>query len=287
MQRTLRSLYWSFWLGWQIETNWADPSLFVLYLLIKPLTGSLLLVFMYQAAFVATQGGVRPELLAFAYLGNAIYMLVGAVSAGMSGAVVSDREHYGMLKYIRITPISLQVYLVGRGLAGGLEGLVAALLTIGAGLLLPVGLWDGLRHQDIAWGWLLFYLLLGPPMLVSLGLILSGLVLNMARHGMFLSEGVGSALYLLCGAVFPLEVLPGWLQGVALMLPPTYLVEGVRRALLGPSSASHLLRTWQPAELTLALLGSTVVLGALAQVLFAWNESRARRLGRYDQTTGF
>jgi hypothetical protein len=64
-------------------------------------------------------------------------------------------------------------------------------------------------------------------------------------------------------------------------------VEGVRRALLGPSSASRLLQGWQPAELILALLASTVLLGGLAQVLFTWNERRARRLGRYDQTTGF
>src|SRR5262249_48791022 len=33
------SLRWSAWLGWQIDTNWATPWLFLLYVLIKPLAG--------------------------------------------------------------------------------------------------------------------------------------------------------------------------------------------------------------------------------------------------------
>ena len=56
----------------------------------------------------------------------------------------------------------------------------------------------------VAWGWLAFYLLTGTVMLLALGMILAGVVLNMARHGMFLSEALAGAMYLVCGVVFPL-----------------------------------------------------------------------------------
>jgi ABC-2 type transport system permease protein len=287
MRELFRTLRWSIWLGWQIQSNWTDPWLFAVYVVAKPLTGSLLLVFMFQAAVTASQGSTPPGMLAFSYLGNALYMLVGAIGFGMSGAVVADREHYGMLKYLRVSPIGLQSYLIGRGLAQGVEGSLGALITLAAGLALPLGLREAVRWGDVAWGWLLVYLLVGVGMLLALGLILSGAVLNMARHGMFLSEGVGGALYLLSGAVFPLSVLPPWLRSLGLMLPPTYWLEGVRRSVLGATDDDSPLSACSHAELALTLTASTLALTALAQVMFRWGERRAQRLGRFDQTTGY
>ena len=56
----------------------------------------------------------------------------------------------------------------------------------------------------------------------------------MSRNGMFLSEGVAGLVYLLSGVVFPLGVLPKWVQPISLCLPTTYWLEGMRRALMGP-----------------------------------------------------
>jgi ABC-2 type transport system permease protein len=287
MPRLLRSLRWSAWLGWQVESNWTDPWLFVVYIVAKPLAGSLLLVFMYQAARAAAPGQVPARLLPFAYFGNALYMLIGAVAFGMSAAVISDREHYGMLKYIRISPISLRHYLLGRGVAGGAQGFLGAVFTLAAGLLLPLGLWQALPERGVAWGWLLVYLALGVVMLLALGLILAGVVLNMARHGMFLSEGVGSILYLLSGAIFPVDRLPPWLQPISYVLPPTYWMEGMRRAALGPGAGMGALADWSHRQLALALLVGTVAMAVLARLVFGWCERRAQRLGRFDVTTGY
>ena len=49
------------WLGWQIESNWADPALFALYLIVKPITGSMVLVCMFFAARTVVQ--TPPEFL--------------------------------------------------------------------------------------------------------------------------------------------------------------------------------------------------------------------------------
>ncbi len=42
-----RSFRIAAWLGWQIESNWADPFLFAVYSLVKPLAGAAILVVMY------------------------------------------------------------------------------------------------------------------------------------------------------------------------------------------------------------------------------------------------
>src|SRR5436305_9390065 len=134
MHNPLRTLRWSAWLGWQVQSNWTDPWLFALYVVIKPLTGSLLLVCMYWAVTAAGSGATG--YLPFLYVSNACYLLVGAVAFRMTWAVISDREHYGMLKYVYMSPARLWNYLIGRGLAGSVEALAGALITLGIGLAL-------------------------------------------------------------------------------------------------------------------------------------------------------
>jgi ABC-2 type transport system permease protein len=280
-----RTLRWSGWLGWQIESNWANPWLFALYMMVKPLAGSLTLVCMYLAARAAATGHVAPGFLPFLYISSACFMVIGGATFGMSTAVVTDRESYGMLKFIRISPAPLRTYIIGRGLSKAAQSAVGASLTVAVGLLLFPELRAALGRHGVAWGWLLLYALIGVAMLVSLGLLLAGAVMNMARYGMFLSEGIAGLLYLLSGAVFPIEVLPPWLRPLSLALPPTYWLEGVRRALLGPGELGSELGAWGHGPLAVTLTASTLALAVVAHVFFRWSERRAWRLGRYDETS--
>jgi ABC-2 type transport system permease protein len=285
MREHLRTLRWSAWLGWQIQSNWTDPWLFAIYVVVKPVAASLLLICMYWAASRVTT--VPSGYLPFLYVSNACYLLVGAVSFRMTWAVITDREHYGMLKYVYVSPGALGSYLVGHGLAGALEAVPGVLVTLAIGLLLFPELRSAFAEHGVSWGWLLANLLLGTVMLLSLGLLLAGAVLNTARHGMFLSEGVSGILYLLSGTVFPLQVLPGWVQPLSLALPTTYWLEGMRRALIGRSTLPPPLDKIGLAEVGLLLAATTLVLAVIAVLFFRWGERRAWRLGKLDETTGF
>src|SRR5579871_1612017 len=121
-----RTLRMSAWLGWQIDSNWANPWLFVLYVLVKPLAGAMLLVCMYWSVCAAGVSAVTPGFLPFLYVSSACFMLVGGVAFGISHAVVTDRESYGMLKFIRISPARFRSYLLGRGLSRTLQSSVGA-----------------------------------------------------------------------------------------------------------------------------------------------------------------
>lgn len=290
----LRTLSWSTWLGWQVESNWANPWLFTLYLVVKPVTGSLMLVCMFYAADAAADAafgrGVPKEYLPYVYVSNACYALVGAVMFGMSSVVIADRESYRMLKYIFVSPAEFQTYFLGRGFAKAMEGVGGGVITILAGLALP-GIRNSLGFGNMDVGWLLVYLAVGFVMLWSAGMLLASAVLNMSRSSMFLSEGIAGVIYFLSGVVFPLSILPRWLQPVSACLPTTYWLEGMRRAILGPPPPDSPLGQspmagWTNWELLLAMVVSTLLLATAAQYFHRWSVRKAWRNGKIEETSG-
>ena len=285
MLARLRTLRLAAWLGWQLETNWASPWLFALYMLVKPVCGSLMLVCMVYAASAGFPGRVPVEFLPYMYVSNACYGLVCTVMFGLSYAVVRVREHYRMLKYIYISPAHFQTYFLGRGASRALEGTIGGLLNIVVGLALFAQVRAAV---DIDVPWLLVYMLIGAAMLWACGMLLAAACLNMSRNGMFLSEGIAGIVYLLSGVVFPLRALPEWVQPISLSLPTTYWLEGMRRALMGPvpDKLRGPLSSWSNAELALTLFGTTAVLVLAAQLFWRWSERRAWRLGKLEENAG-
>ena len=85
MKENLRTLLGAGWLGWQMEANWTDPFLFLVYSVAKPVSAALILVFMY----IVILGGVATESTAFAYifLGNAFFIYVGQVLFGVTWVI--------------------------------------------------------------------------------------------------------------------------------------------------------------------------------------------------------
>lgn len=270
------------WLGWQIETNWADPFVFSIYAIIKPLASAAILVVMYS---VITNGAFENEVFPYIYLGNAFYIYVGAVMAGISWAVIDDREHYKMLKYMYVAPVHIPTYLVGRGVARFIFGSISVFITIAFGVLfLKVPLVLGEVN------WLLFTvsLLLGISMLITLGMVLASFTLIIVNHVWFLGEGVAGALYLFSGAIFPLEVLPAWLRPVGYAMPLTYWLELMRRSLIGNIAAAFpTLAKFSNLELLGILAGLTVVFGLIAFVTFRFCDHRAREKGYIDRVTNY
>ncbi|MCJ7464225.1 MAG: ABC transporter permease, partial [Thermoplasmata archaeon] len=97
----LRTFKNAAWLGWQMEANWTDPFLFAIYSVVKPLAGTLILVFMY---LVITHGETETMFFSYMYVGNAMYMFVADVLFGVTWVIHDDREHYMTLKQVYIAP---------------------------------------------------------------------------------------------------------------------------------------------------------------------------------------
>jgi ABC-2 type transport system permease protein len=277
-----RSFRTATWLGWQIESNWADPFLFAVYSFVKPLASAGILVIMYS---VITGGAFDEPIFPYIYLGNAFYIYVGAVMNGVSWAVIDDREHYKTLKYMYVAPITVPGYLLGRGVARMLIGTISVAITVLFGVIflnLPLSI------TTINWPLFFVTLIIGVIMLALLGLILAGITLMIANHVWFLGEAVAGALYVFSGAIFPLEVLPAWIRPVGFVMPITYWLELIRRALVGNIAAAFpTLAQLSDLQLLGILSGMTLVFGIGALVIFRWCENWARERGMIDMVSNY
>ena len=277
-----RSFKTAAWLGWQIESNWTDPFLFAIYSIVKPISSAAILVVMYS---IITRGDFASPIFPYIYLGNAFYIYVGAVMAGISWAVIDDREHYKTLKYMYVAPIHIPTYLIGRGVAKFVVGSMSVIITILFGVLLL-----HLRIDLAAIDWPLFLvsLAIGVVMLAMMGLLLAGVCLLIAHQVWFLGEGVAGALYLFSGAIFPLEVLPPYLRWFGYLMPITYWLELLRRALVSSvAEAFPTLSGLSNGQLLGILLGLTLAFGVLSVYTFRRCEHQARERGLIDLVSNY
>ena len=279
---TWRSFKIAAWLGWQITSNWTDPLLFAIYSIIRPISRAAILVVMYG---VITQGNFTNPLFPYIFLGNAFYTYVFMVMNGVSWAVIDDREHYKTLKYMYVAPIRIPVYLLGRGVAGFLTASLSVIITILAGVLFLHVSFDPAQAD-----WLLFFvsLVIGVVMLAMMGLMLAAVSLLVVRHSGFLADGVSGVLFLFSGAIYPLEVLPKWLQPVGYAIPITYWLELMRRSLIGNvAQAFPTLARFSSLELLGILVGLPIVFGVASVFIFQACDRRARERGLIDRTTNY
>jgi ABC-2 type transport system permease protein len=278
----LRSFLNAAWLGWQIESNWADPWLFAIYSIVRPISSVLILVVMYS---VITNGATDQPIFAYIYLGNALYILVGQVVSGVSWAVVSDREQYRIVRQLYTTPLNDYFYLMGRGVARLLIGLVSLVITIGFGVVafrLPVSL------QTVDWSLFLLSMLIGILSLAALGHIMGAITMMTARQVGSVGDAVAGALYLFSGAIFPLDLLPAVLRPIGLIFPATYWLELTRRALLGPDyQGFETIAALSNLQLLGILVAATAILIVASVLIYRWAFNRARETGFFDMETNF
>jgi len=277
-----RSFLPAAWLGWQVESNWTDPLLFVAFSVLKPIASVLILVFMYNAV---SRAGTGSPIYAYIYVGNAFYIYVGAVLAGASYSILDDRERYRTLKYLYVAPISIPMYLFGRAVARFITGSLAVVITLAAGVLffgVPINL------AAVDWPLLLAALPLGVLCLALLGIIVGTWTMTLRTEPWFAGEALGAALYLFSGAIFPITILPAALQPIGFILPLTYWLELLRRALLGPGAAAFpTLAGLSNGQLFAILGGITLASGLIALTAFGYFDRRARELGLIDAQSNF
>jgi len=281
----LRTFKNAAWLGWQMEANWTDPFLFAIYSVVKPLAGTLILVFMY---LVITHGETETMFFSYMYVGNAMYMFVADVLFGVTWVIHDDREHYMTLKQVYIAPIKFQTYIFGRA------AIKIAITSFGVLLTLLFGVFVlGVEIDLAAVNWPLFVvaLVIGLATLAIMGLALGGVTFLTAKHAMGINEGVAGIFYVLSGVIFPITILPDWAQSISKLLPVTYWMEGVRRGLdpgvisaLGPTTG---LQGFSDLQLLLILVLTAVAFLFISLSIFRYADKVARRKGKIDWTSAY
>jgi ABC-2 type transport system permease protein len=267
-------------LGWEVSSNWTRPLIFVIYSVLRPLSGAFILVVMYRVISGGAPG--TAAYLAFLVSGVAFWSFVQYGFAGLANGMADDRGEYRMLKYVYTSPVHFYVYLLGRGLAQLASAVASAAIVLVVATLalrLPI---DPLRVN--------YPLLLGASLLALLAVIAMamayGLLLLLARDSHGYGDLGASVLYVVSGAIFPISVLPGILATVAALSPLVYWMELIRRSLLG-SHAMRMFSTLSDADVLLRLVVATVVTLVLAHLVFTWADQLARQKGLIDRESNW
>jgi ABC-2 type transport system permease protein len=289
MRPDLRTLKNAAWLGWQMEANWTDPFLFAVYSVVRPIAGTLILVFIYMVAGGQSDGAY----FTYMYLGNALYMFVGEVLFGVTWVIHDDREHYMTLKQVYIAPISFYSYILGR------SAIKIAIVSVGVMITLMFGVFAlGVNLSIGSVDWLVFLpsFVIGLACISILGLALGGVTFLTARHSIGINEGMAGIFYVMSGVVFPITVLPTWAQGISKLLPVTHWMEAVRRG-LSPETMDALavsygydvtgMGTWSDLMLIGALFVSTLLFLVMSLGIFRFADHLARKKGKIDWTTAY
>ncbi len=225
--KTLRAIKANARLGWQQEGNWAPPLVYIMFALIAPVMGILLLVFMY---LVVKGDSTDASFLAFLLGGSAMFLIIRMVLTGAGHAVVEDREHYKILRYIYIAPVPFPAQIFGRIVIKLVISIIGAFFTILAGAIF---LNITLRTSGILWIDFLGSFVVGVISVVAIGWILASIMLLVDRMGWVWAEGVSGLMFLTAGAIIPLELLPTPMVWMSKILPMTYWGDIWRISLYG------------------------------------------------------
>ncbi len=264
-------------LGWDLEGNWAPAWLYVIFALIPPIFGVLMLVFMYR--IVMGDNG-SPDYLAFLLAGSASFLFVRLLLAGAGMVVVEDREHYKTFRYIYTSPIPFPVQIFGRVAPKTLIAIFGAVLTIWAGhAVLKVTL----NPAGIDWLTVVASLALAIIGMASIGWMLASLMLVIDRMGWIIAEGIAGLLFLITGAIFPMSLLPAPVAAIGKSIPITYWMDLWRLAIFG--KAAKLGTTFTVDKLWLYLVLTTILWAIIAIVWYRIADKLARHWGKIEQET--
>lgn len=156
----------------------------------------------------------------------AMTILFNSMFSGFS--VLWDKE-FGFLKEILVAPVSRPAIVLGR-IAGGIT---TALIQ--AFLILIISLFFGFKVAN-PFGIVLaivFMILMGVGF-TGFGVAIASRMADTQGFGL-ITQFITFPLFLLSGALFPVNNFPVWLKPLTLLDPLTYGVDGLRTTLIGYS----------------------------------------------------
>lgn len=156
---------------------------------------------------------ITPGILAQSVLFSAIFYGI---------AVIWERD-LGVIHKLLVSPAYRASLVFGKAVAAGIRGVIQAAVIF----LIAFFLGIHIIHSPLAVSGVLICVLLGAAIFSTFSLIIACLVKTRERF-----MGVGQVLtmpmFFASNAIYPLELMPEWLQVVAKINPLTYLVDALR-----------------------------------------------------------
>ncbi len=150
-------------------------------------------------------------------------------------AVIWERD-LGIVQKLLVSPAHRSALVLGKAISAGLRSLVQAVIVYLTAYLLHIGLrWNFLAIVQVLLG-----LVLGACIFSTFSLIIACIVKTRERF-MGIGQLLTMPLFFASNAIYPLEMMPGWLKTIATLNPLTYLVDVLRDSMIEGGTASRAL----------------------------------------------
>ncbi len=175
----------------------------------------------------------------------AMFVVVGSGLTGLwssllfiSGNSINVERWMGTLESLVASPVPFEVIVIGKNLANVIQSLISMVL----GYLVAAFLFGYSLHvQQPLW----FALSLGLTVVafICFGLALAPIfVMNPAVQSW--QNGMEFPVYVLCGFMFPIALLPGWTTPISYLLPPYWAAVALHGTSTGGATLSQTLFNW-------------------------------------------
>ncbi|MCM2423092.1 MULTISPECIES: ABC transporter permease [unclassified Streptomyces] len=176
------------------------------------------------------------------------------------GIMIIWERDAGILTKLLVTPTPRSALITGKAFAAGVKALIQAVVVIVIAALLGVAMtWNPLRLLGVA-----VAVVLGSAFFSCLSMTIAGIVLTRDRL-MGIGQAITMPLFFGSSALYPVAIMPGWLQVISKVNPLSYQVDALRGLLLG--TPSHLLLDYGVLIVAAALgiAAASSLLGRLAR----------------------
>ena len=189
-----------------------------------------------------------PGLIGFSILVSPMFSLVN---------ISSEYKKTKLFKQLSLTPLTKMEWLASKVLW------YIVLTTISFLLMVTVGVLAFGAHVTLTL-WLIPFLILGPMLFASLGMLVGTVTKNPETAGV-IGNIVTFPMMFLAGTFFPISIMPQYLQSIAHVLPLYYVIEGLNNVMVYAN--------YPGAVIDIAVVGViTAIIFAAAVKLFKWRE---------------
>jgi ABC-2 type transport system permease protein len=229
------------------------------------------LVYAVSAALSVTLIGKAQndeELIFSLMIGATFWNYLSVVFSFIAETITWERWE-GTLEYTMMAPVHRITHLLGSTLFALVYGFIhtAVVLTV-------LIMFFGLDLSGADWGTAAVFMLIGSASIVGIGMMAAILPLLYVERGDQMVFVVNSLLLLFSGVYYSITILPQWMQTVAHFVPGTYILDGIRKALIDGIPLNQLLYDVWP------LIVMAVVLIPAGAWAFSLAERYAKRTGK-------
>ncbi len=173
-----------------------------------------------------------PGISYLAYLSPGIMAQSALFIAIFFGIQIIWERDSGILTKLMATPTPRLALISGKAFAAGVRSVSQVVVILVLSAILQIHFdWNPLHLLGVAAA-----VVLGAAFFSCLSMTIAGIVLHRERL-MGVGQAITMPLFFASNALYPVKVMPGWLQGLSAANPMSYEVDALRGMLLGTPSA--------------------------------------------------